>query len=264
MAHDATKVAMGSTYSSDKDISDYVALPATYVAGLAVRRANSASAMLSVAVGDGQYAGVSLGASLSDTSKVSVVRSGLRVPILLEAKPAYGEVEITAYASLVDGTDDTVTVGATAFTAQAGAATPGQATFQAATDDATTATSLAAQINAHATAGALVEAVAVGAVVQIRAKANTVAGDDIALSYEQLGTGDGATVSDTTLLGGGDAPDYVVIGAKVYISDTTGKADDAYSASTISDAVYVSGVLTGIAEDGSEVYAALVDMPGGL
>jgi hypothetical protein len=262
MAHDASKVIMGATQSSDKVVSDYTGNPATYLAGLALRRKSDDT--LSVTLADGQWLGVSLGASLSDTSKTAVCRSGLRVPVLLEAKPAYGEVEITNYSNLTDGTDDTVTVGATAFTATDGAVTPTQATFDARTSNVLAAASLAAQINAHATAGALVEAVAVGAVVQIRARANTVAGDDIALSYEQLGAGVGATVSGANLEDGGDAPDYVVIGEKVYFSDTTGKADDKYSDATISDAVYVSGVLTGIAEDGSEVYAALVDMGGGL
>lgn len=261
--HDITKVAMGSTYSSDKAISEYTGAPATYLAGLAVRRKSDNT--LSVAVADGQWLGVSLGKSLSDISKTAVCRAGLRVPVLLEAKPAYGEVEITSYANLVVSSGDTVTVGATGFVAQSGAVTPGGATFQAATNNDATATSLAAQINAHATAGALVEAVAVDAVVQIRAKANTTAGNTIVLTYTDANAEIGATVTGSgTLEDGGDAPDYVVKGAKVYFSDTTGKADDGNSDATISDAVYVSGVLTGIAEDGSEVYAALVDMPGGL
>lgn len=60
---------------------------------------------------------------------------------------------------------------------------------------------------------------------------------------------------------------YVVKGAPVYIDDVTGKAnivDDGSVTTTISNAVYTSGVLTGIAEDGTEVAVALVDYPGGL
>lgn len=260
--HDASKCVMGAPGHSGAEVSVHDSDPATFVAGLAVRQKSDGA--LSVAVGDGQWLGVSLGKSLSDTKKTAVARTGERIPVLLEAKPAYGEIEITSYANLVSGTDDSVTVGATVFTAQAGAATPGDATFQAATSNAATATSLAAQINAHATAGALVEAVANGAVVEIRAKANTSAGNSIALAYTDNDTNVGATVSGATLEGGGDASDFVVLGAKVYFSDTTGKADHANSDSTISDAVYVSGVLTGYAEDGSEVACALVDMPGGL
>lgn len=262
MSHDATKVLMGSVQVSGAEISDHAADPASFIAGVAVRQKSDGT--LSLVKADGQWLGVSKGKSLSDHKKLSVVRSGLGVPVALEAKPAYGEVVITSYANLVSGTDDSVTVGATVFTAQVGAATLGQTTFQAATSNAATATSLAAQINAHATAGALVKAVANGAVVEITAKGNTTAGNAIALAYTDNDANVGATVSGAFLEDGGEAPDYVVLGAKVYFSDTSGKADDADSAATISDAIYKSGVLTGIDEDGNEIYAALVDMQGGL
>lgn len=124
---------------------------------------------------------------------------------------ARGIATITSYANLVSGTDDVITVGATAFTAQAGAATPGDATFQAATDNATTATSLATQINAHATAGALVYAWAIDAVVYIRALAVGTGGNAIALTYTNNDANVGATVSGATLTGGvvlGEDPDY--------------------------------------------------------
>jgi hypothetical protein len=213
----------------------------------------------------GQWLGISLGKDLSDNARTSVLKSGLGVPVLLELTPARGVVTITSYANLVSGTDDSVTVGATVFTAQEASATLGQATFQAATDNNATATSLAAQINAHATAGALFKAVASGAVVTITAKNNATEGEDIPLAYTDNNAAIGATVDDTTFTGGGvDAADYVVIGEKVYFSDTTGKADDPNSGSTISDATYISGVLTGIQEDGTEVACALVDMQGGL
>lgn len=261
--HDASKVKLGSTQSSSKDVSVHNSDPATFVAGLAVRQKSDGA--LSVTASDGGFVGVSLGRSLSDHKKTQVARAGLGVPVLLEAKPAYGEVEITSYANLVSGTDDVITIGATAFTAQEGAATPGDATFQAASSDEATATSLATQINAHATAGALVEAKAVGAVVEIRAKLNTSAGNTIVLTYTDNDTNVGATVTgEGTLEDGGDPADYVVVGEKVYFSDTTGKADDPNSDATESNAIYISGVLTGIAEDGSSVAVALVDMPGGL
>lgn len=66
---------------------------------------------------------------------------------------------------------------------------------------------------------------------------------------------------------------YVVKGAKVYIDDATGMANDPdandgedppVSIVTVTDAVYVSGVLDGVKEDGTTVKVALVDMPGGL
>lgn len=60
---------------------------------------------------------------------------------------------------------------------------------------------------------------------------------------------------------------YVVKGQKVWIDDATGFANaeaDEDIDSTISDAVYVSGPLDGIAENGDVVKVALVDMVGGL
>lgn len=268
MGHDATKVKLGSTGSSAKDISSFDSDPASYPAGLAVSM--NSSGALSVLKSAGRRVGVSLGKSLSDHKKTAVVRTGESVPVRLDAEEASGVVTITSYANLVSGTDDVVTVGATAFTAQAGAATLGQATFQAATSNDATATSLAAQINAHATAGALVFASAAGAVVTIYAKAGGVAGNDIVLSYTDNDTNVGATISGVTdgKLSGGSADyseiDYVAIGAKVYFNDTTGKADSSLNDTTVSDAVYVSGVLTGIDEDGNSVPCALIDMPGGL
>ena len=124
---------------------------------------------------------------------------------------ATGDVEITSYANLVDTGDDEITVGATTFVAQAGAATLGEATFQAASSNDATATSLAAQINAHATAGALVTALAVGAVVTITAKTATAPGalgNVIALAYSDEGSSTvGATVSGAFLTGGTAALD---------------------------------------------------------
>lgn len=56
------------------------------------------------------------------------------------------------------------------------------------------------------------------------------------------------------------------IGAQVHISDTTGKAIASGAGATGMNATYVSGALTAITEDGTEVASgvALIDMPGGL
>jgi len=136
---------------------------------------------------------------------------------------ATGTVTITDYANLVSGTDDSITVGATAFTAQAGAATPGDATFQAATDNDTTAESLAAQINAHATAGALVKATVIDNVVTLRAIHGGTAGNSIALVYTDNDSNVGATVSGATLEDGTDNEDYEDIRAEIceLIKDST-------------------------------------------
>lgn len=258
----ASKVLMGTTRSSSKQGAEvFPSDPATFIAGLAVRRKNDNT--LSVLKADGPWVGVSLGRSQSISLKTTVLMCGEQVPILLEAKPAFATITITNFGNLTMITPDTITVDGTVFTAQSGAATPGAGTFQAATSNNATATSLAAQINAHATASTKVVATVNGAVVTLTAKGNTSAGNAYTLAYVDNGSV-GATLSGATFSGGGNTPDFVAIGGRVYISDTTGKADDPNSASTISDAVYVSGVLTGVQEDGTEVFAAVVDMAGGL
>ncbi len=264
MGQDATKVLLGSTESSDRRAtSTFSADPATFKAGLAVRIDSTGA--LSLAKADGRWVGISLGRNLSDSKKTTVLRTGSLVPILVSSEPARGLVTITNVSNLLATTPDSITIGATVFTAQSSAVTPGDTTFQAVTDVTTTAASLVAQINAHATAGALVVASNIAGAVTITAKLNTTAGNAIALAYtDNHATSIGATVSGAFLTGGGSAADYVVLGAKVYIADETGMADDPKSLATISDAIYASGVLTGVDEDGNSAACALVDMVGGL
>lgn len=260
--HDATKMLLGATDSTAKDVSVHGSDPATFIAGVAVRLKNDGA--LSVTKSDGSLIGVSLGKSLSDTKKTAVARTGERVPLLIDSESADGTVTITSYANLVSGTDDAVTINGTAFTAQTGAATLGTGTFQAATSNDATATSLAAQINAHAVVGLLVTAVANAAIVTLTAKAGGAAGNAITIAYTDNDTNIGATVSGATLTGGADEYDHAVIGAAVYISDSTGKATQSGSGSTISNAIYVSAALDGVDESGNSVKCALIDMPGGL
>lgn len=265
--HDASQVVLGTTQSSAKDVSKHGSDPATYLAGLAVSLSGTGDA-ISLLKSSGPRIGVSLGKSLSDTTKTAVARTGERIPVRLALKKASGNATITTFANLLTTTPDSITVGATVFVAQAGAVTPGGATFQAATSNNATAASLAAQINAHVTAGALVKAVAVNAVVNLYARAGGTGGNAIALAYTDNGGGNiGATVSGAAFSGGSntisDIP-YVVQGAKAYTNDVNGLFDASSSDSTISDATYVSAVLNGIDEDGTIVPCALVDMPGGL
>lgn len=123
---------------------------------------------------------------------------------------AAGEVKITSYANLVSGTADTVTVGATTFTAQSGAVTPGGATFRASSSNTATALSLATQINAHATASTVVKARAEGAICYITALHGGTAGNSIVLTYADNGGGNiGATVTGSgTLTDGTTNADY--------------------------------------------------------
>ena len=266
---DATKVVLGSTRSNHKDVVCFNVDPASFPAGLCVSLASTG--LPSLLASAGMRFGVSLGRSLGDHNKTDILQAGLRVPVRAALKRSTGLITITNVSNLAAG--DTLTVGATGFVGQSGAATPGQATFQATGTTAQTATNLAAQINAHATAGALVYAIASSATVRLYSKVKGAAsGNDVAVSYTDASpTSVGLTLSELTggkLAGGSDTItdiDYVVAGAKMYINDTTGEADVAMTGfSTVSDAVYVATEFTGIAEDGSSVPAVLVDMQGGL
>lgn len=163
--HNAAKVLLGAVLSSAKNLSCFDSDPASFPAGKAVSLASTGG--LSLLASAGMRVGISAGKSLSDTKKTAVVRDGESVPIRAHLKRASCVVTISSYANLVSGTDDALAVAGVSFVAQAGAATPGDATFQAATSNAATATSLAAQINAHATASAKVYAVASSATVTL-------------------------------------------------------------------------------------------------
>lgn len=269
MGHDATKVVLAATRSNIKDVETFAVDPASFPAGLCVNLASTG--LPSLLKSAGMRIGVSLGKSLSDHKKTSVCRTGLRVPVQAALKRSTGLITITNITNLAAG--DTLTVGATGFVGQAGAATLGQATFQSATSTSATATSLATQINAHATASTLVYAIASGATVRLYSKVEGAeTGHDVAVSYTDASpTSVGLTLSELSggkLAGGSStvsAIDYVTPGLKMYINDTTGKADvEMTGFSTVSDAVYVAVDLVGIQEDGTEVGAVLVDMQGGL
>lgn len=271
MSHDVSKVVLAGHLSSAHHSESFAVDPANFLAGFCVSLGSDGLPSLLKSAG-GLRIGVSRGASLSDHKKTNITRSGLKVPVRASLKRSTGVVTVTNVANLVSGTDDSVTVGATVFTAQAGAATPGDATFQASGTTAQTATSLATQINAHATASTLVYAVASGATVTLYAIVEGAAtGHDVALAYTDNDTNVGITLSGLSggkLSGGSNTISdiaYVADGAKMYINDVTGKADIAMTGfSTISDAIYRGIELTGIAEDASEVAAVIVDMTGGL
>lgn len=143
---------------------------------------------------------------------------------------ASGTVTISSYANLVDTGNDTIAVAGVTFAAQTGAATLGTATFQAATSNDATAASLAAQINAHATAGALVEAEADGAVVTITSLLPGTEGH-YALVYTDNGTATvGATLSGATLTGGEEDLDVGDFTGVVGLYSTDASVAAAYAA----------------------------------
>lgn len=263
--HNASLVKMGVPLSSSKSVRCFDADPADFPAG--TRVCLDSDGELSKDISDGMPIGISLGRSLSDTEKTDVLVEGLGVPVLLEKGPARLIVTITSYSNLIATSDDTLQfehAGLTldeTLTFKASASTEDE--VAAASSNSQTATNLAAKINAHSVLGTIFHASANGAVVTVTAIDNTLDGADVDVTYVN-NSSTGLTLDDTTFTGGALSPDYIVKGAKVYFSDTTGKADDSNSEATISDAVYVSGLLTGIDEDGNSVNAAIIDMPGGL
>lgn len=104
MAHDATKVQLGNVPSSVKEVSNKAGVIA---AGLAVRLKSDDT--ISIAAADGNLLGISCGKSLSDISRTSIVREGLRVPITLTA--AFSPV-IGAQVSISDTTGKAIAAGA--------------------------------------------------------------------------------------------------------------------------------------------------------
>lgn len=54
------------------------------------------------------------------------------------------------------------------------------------------------------------------------------------------------------------------VGGQVSVDDVTGIAKAAGSGVTAVNAIYASGVLTGVLEDGTTANVALIDFPGGL
>ena len=151
----------------------------------------------------------------------------------IDPTQAQATLTVSSYSNLLTTTPDTFTVAGVTFTAQAGAATLGDATFRAATGNNETAASIAAQINAHATASALVEASAASAVVTIKAKNAGSAGNDIGLSYTDNGGGNiGITLAGLTAgkLSGGDGLFLGTFPGVVGISSTDDDALADYNA----------------------------------
>lgn len=232
--HDATKVLLGSTQSSDKDVSAYPSDPASFPAGLAVRLGSTGG--LSLSSGDGSLVGVSLGKSLSDHKKTAVVRSGNRVPLQLPGWAYLVKDELTFHKKRnvvvsIEFVDDGATAGSEVVTVTG----DDDAGYLISLDmDAlSTATQCKAALDGDEDAAALIDTVITGT-----------AGNTQAAFAED--------VIDTE----------PVIGAAVRVNNSTGKA--IYASGTLTGACYASNVLTGVQEDETEIPVAVIDMGGGL
>lgn len=238
--HNPNKVLLGSTQSSDREITCENGDPATFPAGVAVRRASDGGLSLA----SGALIGISAGRSLSEVAKTAVIRAGLRVPLRL--------------------TDDSVAsslvVGDLTFTAKKGGADGDNITI-ALVDDATagdeTVDVVGEDIVIHMEDGASTAQQIYDAIQASEAALELI---DVEIS----GTaGDPqSAAAEAPLTGGVDGFAYVVKGAAVEVDSSTGLAVDSGSAT---GAVYVSGVMMGVDPiTKAEVPVALVDMPGGL
>lgn len=262
MSHDASKVVFGVCDSSDRTLVDFDADPASFPAGTVVRLKSDNT--LSTVAADGAFFGVSAGLSQSATKKLSVIKSGNRVPVILNKIAATGTITITSYANLVASGDDAINVAGTTFTAKASPS--GLVQFAAATSNGATRDALLAKIQAHPDlVGVVTAAASSTAAIIITAVTTGTAGNALVLTYTDNGTATvGATVSGAgTLTGGLAVSSYAAPGKDLYIDDVTGKADTS-SGSTVTSAICVSGELTGLYSDGTSAAAVLVDMGGGL
>lgn len=239
--HDPTKTLLGATNSNLKDISHEVGNPATFVAGLAVRKHTTGALSLS----SGSLIGVSCGRSLSDTAKTSVVRAGLRVPLRLTdesvaSSKKIGDITFTAKTAGADGDNITITLADTKTAGAEEATLDGTDITVAIEGGVSTATQVVTAIEAVDDIDDLIACVI----------------DEGKESTAQ------AAATETALENGADAFPYAAKGAVVKVGATSGAAT---SDGTATGAVYVSGPIKGVdALTGTEYDVALIDMQGGL
>lgn len=241
MAHNSSKVLLGSHGSSDIVATCENGDPATFIAGLAVRKASTGDISLS----SGGLIGISLGRSLSDTKKTSVCRVGNFIPIQLTDEGVFatleeGDLTFTAVEKGVDGNSITIALvdGGTAGDEEV--EVTGTDIVVSMDDGVSTAQQIADAIEASEEAMALIG-------VEVASGQGAVAQDAFA---------------EAPLVDGADSYPYAVIGESLEVSATTGKA---VSDDVLTGATYVSGQLSGIDPiTGSEIAVALVDMGGGL
>lgn len=240
MAHDPNKVLLGSTQSSDKEITCHAADPATFKAGYAVRLNSSGALSLT----SGTRIGVSLGRSLSDTLKTAVARVGNRIPLRLKTVQGtvkIGDITFTAKAPYYGAASNSITI------ALLDTLTDGTAEVEFDEDSP-----LAIVVNIEATVTtALAIKTAIDADPNVSKLVTVVVdgGDDAAPQ---------AAAAATPLAGGSNV---AVLGATVKIDATSGEGS---ADGTDTGAVYLSGLLSGVTEEGTEVPAAVIALPGGF
>lgn len=238
--HDATKTLMGTTESSDREITNYSSDPASFPEGKAVRLASTGALSLS----SGSLVGISLGASLSDTKKTAVARVGNRVPLELTDEGVYAllvvnDLTFTAKAKGVAGNSITIALTDTVSAGDEEATLVGTDIVVEIEDGVSTATQVKAALDAVPEIVALITTTISGTASDAQAAA-----------------------SEAPLATGADSYPYVVPGAAVRVNSTTGVAIS--TSGTLTGACYCDFPKTGVKMDGSTIMVGLVDMGGGL
>lgn len=105
----------------------------------------------------------------------------------ITANQAQGVFTVSDYTHFTQSGIDTITINGVVLTAQTTAVVAGEATFQAATSNNATASSIASQINAHATLKNIVIATVVDNVITVKAKEGGSAGNLITAIYTNNG-----------------------------------------------------------------------------
>jgi hypothetical protein len=239
--HDPQKVLLGSTGSSDKLATCEVGDPSTFKAGLAVRRNTNGELSLTT----GQLIGVSLGRSLSDTSKTSVLRSGNFVPVQLTDEGVFASLQVeelifTAKEKGEAGNDITIALLDEVLAGAEEVIVEGTDIVVHMEDGESTAAQIKAALDASEEAMALIG-------VEITEGDEAVKQD---------------AFSEANLADGEDSFPYAGLGAVVEVNATSGKA---VSDGVATGAFYVSEAIKGVDPiTKEEIDVALVDMGGGL
>ena len=105
----------------------------------------------------------------------------------ITANQAQGVFTVSDYTHFTQSGIDTITINGVVLTAQTGAVVAGEATFQATTSNNATASSIASQINAHATLKNVVIATVVDNVITVKVKEGGSAGNLITAIYTNNG-----------------------------------------------------------------------------
>ena len=105
----------------------------------------------------------------------------------ITANQAQGVFTVSDYTHFTQSGIDTITINGVVLTAQTTAVVAGEATFQSATSNNATASSIASQVNAHATLKNVVIATVVDNVITVKAKEGGSAGNLITAIYTNNG-----------------------------------------------------------------------------